>query len=231
MTKQEFLDSFFLHYTMDNLNSPGVTPLEISNYASKIVEELVIQKYKDFEVTEKLTEDLGELVRYKTFNSFTNLPSIPNSVYITLPNTLLLSSSDFSDVYWFTIYEDCLIDKLDCSGTNTNLKATIIPVTHGELKVALSDPFRKPYYKNNKAKVLRARSENRTQSLSTDGTFNITSYTLGYIKRPLPIDLTTSLTSQFCELSNELHKEVLDKTILKIKEINGEFVKPVSVEQ
>lgn len=225
MTKQSFLDLFYIGYDeIMDFSSPGITPLELSKIASKAQEELIMTTYdfksnrlqEGFEESEKRIQDLGELVRYKNYNSFT-AGFLKNSVYITLPNTLIANSTDFSDVHWLTIYEDSIINKLDCSIANNTtefLRAKVEEsVTHGQLANALKDPFRKPYFKNNDAKIIRLRSEGRKYLLITDGKFSITQYTLGYIRKPIPIDLTTNLTNQVSELSETKHRELLDATI------------------
>lgn len=224
MTKQEFLDNFFIQADqIADLAAPGWTPLELSKIASREQEALAILKYnpksnmlkEGFEETEKRIQDLGELVRYKTYTTFT--PSFfPNSVEVLLPNTLItVGPTDFSDVYWFTIYEDAISDIEDCTEEDiiVYVRPKVIDITHGELKVALGDPFRMPYIKANRGKVLRVRSEGRKHILITDSNFNITSYIIGYIKKPQPIDLTTSLTSQVSELADHVHRELLEKTV------------------
>ncbi len=225
MTKQEFLDGFFIQYDeVADLSAPSYDPVQLSIIASKVQEDLVVTTYNSksnrlqdgFEETEKRIQDLGELVRYTTFTTFT--PSyFDNSVEVTLPNTLITSGpTDFTDVYWFTIYEGCVSNTLDCTiadNTSVYVKPKVIPTAHGELEVSLEDPFRKPYLKANKGKVLRVRSEGRKHILITDGTFTVGNYRVGYIKKPLPIDLTTTLTSPVSELSDEKQRELLEKTV------------------
>jgi hypothetical protein len=225
MTVQSFLDSFYILYDqVSDLASPGYTPQEISLIASKVQEDLILSCYGDesnrlkkgFEETEKRTEDLGELVRYKNYTAFT-AGFLTNSVYVTLPNTLITNTStDFSDVYWFTIYEGAVSNVLDCtiaSNTTVYVNPEIIETSHIRIANSLKDPFSKPYIKGNNGKVLRTRSEGRKHNLITDGTFTITSYNLGYIRKPLPIDLVTSLTSEFSEVSDELQRQILDLTV------------------
>ncbi len=225
MTKQEFLDGFYVLYDeVADLSAPGFTPPELSIIVSKIQEDLAITKYnpksnkvqEGFEETEKRIQDLGELVKYKTYTVFTS-GFFDNSVEILLPNTLVTAGpTDFSDVYWFTIYEDIKSNQLDCSipnNTTVYVRPKISDIVHGELKVALKDPFRKPYIKADDGKVLRVRAEGRKHLLITDGSFNITEYRIGYVRKPLPIDFTTSLTSQVSELADQTHRELLDMTV------------------
>lgn len=225
MTKQEFLDGFYIQYNeVSDLSGEGFTPAELSLIVSKVQEDLAVTKYSPrsnrmldgFEETEKRIQDLGELVKYKNFTTFAT-GFLDNSVEITLPNTLITSgSTDFSDVYWFTIFEDTKSNVLDCTipgNTAIYVKPRISDVIHAELKVAIKDPFRRPYIKGNNGKVLRVRAEGRKHLLITDGTFNVTEYRIGYVKKPSPINLTTALTSQVSELADPVHRELLDATV------------------
>lgn len=233
MTRQNFLDQFYIQYDqVSDLAAPGYTPLELSYVASKVQEDLVLASYspksnrfgQGFEETEKRTEDLGELVRYKNYTTFTS-SFFTNSVEIILPNTLISNPTDFSDVYWFTIYEGSVVNILDCTIANNTtvfVKPRIEEVSHAELPIVLKDPFRKPYVKANDGKILRLRNEGRKHVLLTDGTFNITSYNIGYIRKPIPIDLTTSLLSQVSELSDSRHREILDGTVSYCMKISGQ---------
>lgn len=225
MTKQQFLDGFYLQYDeVADLSAPGYTPQELSIIASKVQEDLAVTKYQPksnklqegFEETEKRIQDLGELVKYKSYTTFI-AGFFDNSVEIVLPNTLItVGPTDFSDVYWFTIFEDVKSNVLDCTipdNTTQYVRPEISDIPHGALTVDLRDPFRKPYIKANKGKVLRLRTEGRKHLLITDGTFNITEYRVGYVKKPQPIDLTATLTTQVSQLSDPFHRELLDATV------------------
>ncbi len=225
MNKQSFLDNFYIEYdSMADLASPGFNPIELSVIVSKCQEDLIINTYnpksnrlqEGFEETEKRTQDLGELVKYTSFTTFT-AGFFNNSVDIVLPNTQITNTpTDFSDVYWFTIYEGCVSDVLDCTiknNTTVYVEPYINSVSHAALQLALQDPFRRPYMKSNESRVLRVRHEGRKHTLITDGTFNITKYNVGYIKKPTPIDLTTLLTSPVSQLSDEKHRELLSLTV------------------
>mgnify|MGYP001619694835 CR=1 FL=1 len=225
MTVQQFLDDFYIQYDeVSDLSAPGYTPLELSKIASEVQEDLIITTYgaksnklqEGFEETEKRIQDLGELVKYKSYTTF--VPAFfTNSVDITLPDTLITSGpTNFSDVYWFTIYENAVSNQLDCSIPNNTtrfVEPKVVDIAHGELKVALKDPFRAPYVRIDEGKVLRLRSEGRKHILITDGNFTITRYDVGYIRKPIPIDLVTSLTAQVSELSDHKQRELLRKTV------------------
>lgn len=229
MTKQQFLDKFFIEYDkVATLGSPGYTTIELSNIVSEAQESLIIKKYspqsnrlkEGFEETEKRIEELGDLVVYKNYTTF-NTGNFDNSVYITLPNTLLTNSNDYSDVYWFTIYEQCTSNQLDCTiedNTTVYVKPDVVEISHDEFKLAERNPFRKPFIKGSEGRVFRLRSGSRKYQLITDGTFTITNYMLGYIKKPLPIDLNINIGDTVCQLNDSFHRELLHETVQLAKQ-------------
>lgn len=235
MTNQQFLDSFYLQAdVVATLNTKGFEPSEITNMANRAMEALIIKKVRTlsnanregFEETEKRTQELGELVRYKSITNFTT-GFFENGKYVILPNTLIdttnaettnpAGSTNYDDVYWLTVYEDAITDILDCFIKDNDTiyeRATVIEANHSQIGYMLIDPFNKPNSQPNNFKVLRLRSSGRKHELITDGNFNITAYKIGYIKKPKPIDLTGTSTDQVCELSDLFHRELLDETVI-----------------
>lgn len=221
MNKQQFLDNFALQYDEVNSNgAPHLEPAQISVILSRAQEEFVMSKYgpksnltkEGAEETEKRIQDLGELVTYKTYTTFSP-GQFSNSYSITLPNTLItVGPSDYSDVFWVSLYESAITNQMKCDNSGF-IPATVNDVKHSPLQLILRDPFRKPRIKNDDGKILRVRSGNRIHNLITDGTFGLTSYTIGYIKKPTPVDLTISLTSQVSQLAEHTHTELLDITV------------------
>ena len=224
MTKQQFVDRFFIEYDkIASLGSPGYDLTELSNLASEAQESLVIKKYGPN--SNRLKEGFGELVKYKSITSFTT-GFLSNSVDAKLPNTLLdLTNADttkpagptnYDDVYWYTIYEEAITGTLDCTiadNTTTYVTANVISVSHDQFNMTVENPFRKPYLNGNKARVFRLRGTDRNHLLVTDGTFNITNYKIGYIKKPTPIDLAFLTSDQVCQMNDAFHRELLKETV------------------
>jgi len=239
MTKSEFLNKFFIEYDKVASNgAPGYTADEISQIASEAQESLIIKKYgpnsnrlkEGFEETEKRIQEIGELVTYKTITSFTT-GFFDNAVYVTLPNTLIDTTNanttspagptNFDDVYWYTIYEDCVSNRLDCTianNTTVYVKPDVMEISHDEFLYAERNPFRKPFVKGSEGRVFRLRSEGRKHQLVTDGTFTITAYKIGYIKKPRPIDLVTNIANPVSELNDSFHRELLHETVQLAKQ-------------
>jgi hypothetical protein len=93
------------------------------------------------------------------------------------------------------------------------MKVPVMEISHVEFNQLIIDPFNKPKASKD-AGVFRLRFEGNLHELITDGTFNITSYRVRYIKKPTPIDLSTNLTTtQVSELSDYVHRKLLQVTI------------------
>ena len=222
MTKQEFLNNFYLQF--DKLASqalPGYEPAEISAMATEAQELLVVTYYtgnnstgKSFEQTEKRIQDLGELVKHAMLTPlpYNPLLNMPNGVFVELPNTLLDNPIDYSDVHWFTVYEEVL------TSDKCTPRKYVLEINHNEYVRALDNPYNKP----NKNKVWRMRIEGRKHELITDGSYNIQKYVFRYVKKPNPINLTTNLNDQVSQLSDHIHRELVRKTVeIAVKDIEA----------
>jgi hypothetical protein len=224
MTRQQFLDRFYLTFDKFNsLSSPGYEPQEIEVIASEAQESLVISAYNSksnrlnegFEETEKRIQDLGNLVKPGNLTPLAvSVDNLPNGRFFELPNTLLVDSTDYSDVFWFLVFEQVKTDDKKCGEIKN-----VIEINHQEYNKLINDPFNKP----NKNKVWRMRvNENRIE-LVTDGTYNITNYVIRYIKKPQPIVLTSNLNEQVSELNDHIHREILRKTLLFALKDTGNY--------
>jgi len=217
MTNQAFLDYFYNQLNkVRTLQGPGYDPLEISLFASEAQELLVLTKYnpssnttkEGFEETEKRLQDIGNLVQNALIIPGANIPeNMPNGVFVDLPNTLLIDPTDYSNVFWLTIFEQAVTSQLDC--TNNPLRVNIYEINHGEYAELLKDPFNKP----SKERIWRMRVGNNRHELITDGTYSISGYHVRYIRKPRPIDLTGLATTSVSELADITHRELVRKTV------------------
>ena len=214
MTRQEFLDEFFI--TADKVNSAAgidLTPLEIQILATEAQEYLILNKYNSktnilkegFEQTDKRTFDLGELVMTNSFtpNAVSNL-NFTNGRFFTMPNTLLVNPTDYSDVFWIPVYEEVVTDST-CPSEDIEVRR----MSYQEYAVNKKNPFRRP----SSNRVIRLKVDDRRVELLTDGSFNITNYKVRYIKKPTPIDLVNSLTTTVSQLPDYMHRELLYETV------------------
>ncbi len=229
MTASEMDQEFKTRY--DNISSnaaPGLTVYERSLFLTQAQDELVRESYnpynkqqKGFEGSENRRAQLRELVTpFKTSDSFTNEDAqiSSNSKFIEIPD----------DVYFI------LQEEIEVSGTGVcKTKIGVKPITHDEYNVSSNNPFRKP----NKRKAWRLDIQNTSPSLSIAPErvveiitpFNITKYSMRYLKKPEPIIVgnfdsdpeTQGLgltiegenTVQGCQLNESIHRLIVDKAV------------------
>jgi hypothetical protein len=222
MTGQQFLDYFYIQMDKVATNSLGsFEPDEIAILANEALEALVRErispknnrKQEGLEQGTKRVEDLAEIIKYSTISNITNSTIFPNAVNVQLPNTLLTNNStDFSDVHWFTIYENAIINLDDCDRLTSDpllyQRVQVVEKAHQDINFLLSDPFNKP----NTKRIIRVRSEGRNVTLLHGKNYNIITYIIGYIRKPRPIDFT-DVNLSVSELSDHMHMELVNKTV------------------
>lgn len=241
MTTTEIEARFDLEYDdLASFGAPGIETSEKSNLINIAMEQTIVNYYgnksnyhrEGFEETEKRTEDLGTIVRYKTISAF--VPGfLPNTQAFQLPNTLVdlngspenpgnipAGPTNYNDIFWFNIYEACEINTLNCDGVPKNPK--VISVTHQELDNLLRDPFNKP---DPNRYVFRLRSESRTVSLMTVPGFQVTNYTYGYIRKPVPVDLSVFSPNGMPDIADYLQREIITRAVSIATDINRNIQK------
>ena len=223
MTNQEFSDEFdVLLNSFANSTNFGdqsskqdivLDEYEKSVFLTKAQEETVINLYngknvfgESFEKTEELRRYLSDIVETATITTketgITGLTS--TSVFYELPADL-----------WFITYESVLLTDNNLGCLN-NTRAIVIPITQDQFYKTNRNPFRG----SSARRVLRLDTENDIVELISN--YNIDSYLIRYIRRPVPIVLeelptelslngTTDVTE--CELSPALHRIILDRAV------------------
>ena len=190
---------------------------EKSIFLTRAQDELVLSFYsgknsynEGFENTEEVRRYLSQLVvtakiREDKKGSETLEKIHPNSHFFCLPKDL-----------WFITYESLQLIESDNPCTS-NASIEVQPVTQDELHKLLKNPFRGVTQR----RALRLDiSEGRVEIISALN--NISSYTVRYVKEPLPIildnfseeiDIKGNHNIMDCELHPALHKTILDRAI------------------
>lgn len=190
---------------------------EKSIFLTRAQDELVLSFYsgknsynEGFENTEEVRRYLSQLVvtakiREDKKGSETLEKIHPNSHFFRLPKDL-----------WFITYESLQLIESDNPCTS-NASIEVQPVTQDELHKLLKNPFRGVTQR----RALRLDiSEGRVEIISALN--NISSYTVRYVKEPLPIildnfseeiDIKGNHNIMECELHPALHKAILDRAI------------------
>ena len=190
---------------------------EKSIFLTRAQDELVLSFYsgknsynEGFENTEEVRRYLSQLVVTAKIEEDKNRSKTlvkvhPNSHFFHLPEDL-----------WFITYESLQLIESDNPCTS-NASIEVQPVTQDELHKLLKNPFRGVTQR----RALRLDiSEGRVEIISALN--NISSYTVRYVKEPLPIilddfsdeiDIKGNHNIMECELHPALHKAILDRAI------------------
>ena len=209
----------------DSFGSPGYEDFELSSvlteaqesYVKRFISELNNRKLQGFEETEIRSQGLSALIKRGTSltTSASQTDVITNGKFFDLP-------TDFM----YAIYEEAVIDKLLCNTVDTYIKVSVRPVSHDEISRFAFNKYKKPYYKNyGKGMVWRlvfsrftdginpaTPATNKRHQLITDGTFNITGYSISYLKNPdnIVVDRTTPANRRNCILDESTHNTIID---------------------
>lgn len=218
MTTQEFSNEFDVLYNniMSN-QAPGLDEYEKSIFLTKALEEFVITLYngknafKDsFEKTEEARRYLSSLERTYTTTKLTDshLGLSDTSCFFKLPDDL-----------WFITYEFGKYDDTTL-GCYNGEEAIIIPVSQDDYWRMSENPFRGP----SKRRAMRLDKAVEIVEIITN--YNISEYTIRYIKKPNPIILSdispltindySSITE--CELPSSTHRQILNRAVELAKE-------------
>ena len=217
MTTLEFSNEFDVltnafgdSYDKNNL---AFDEYEKSIFLTKAQEEIIIDLYNgknpfgdSFEKTEEIRRYLNDLIKTYTTTDrkvgYTGLSK--SSVFFELPDDL-----------WFITYESVNLkdDRLGCrSGENIS----VIPVTQDEYHRIRKNPFRGA----NERKALRLDLSNKVVEIVSK--YNVESYLVRYLSRPVPIILTNladdlsindiSIKTE-CELNPVIHRAILERAV------------------
>lgn len=194
-------------------NNLAFDEYEKSIFLTKAQEEIIIDLYNgknpfgdSFEKTEEIRRYLSDLIKtYTTTDKkvgYTGLSK--SSVFFELPDDL-----------WFITYESVNLkdDRLGCmSGEDIS----VIPITQDEYHRIGKNPFRGA----NERKALRLDLSNKVVEIVSK--YNVESYLVRYLSRPVPIILTNladdlsindiSIKTE-CELNPVIHRAILERAV------------------
>lgn len=222
MNVQELSREFDIGYnSIAGASAPPIDEYEKSLYLTKAQLEIVKNYYdalsnrkqKGFESTEKRRNDLKQLIKdYKNSASFVNSLGIhPNSKFYNIPSDTFLIINEKAKVL--------------NSGCDLNKIINIKPISHDEFNIQVDNPFKRP--DRNLAWRLDISNINNNKVVEIVSTFGQLEYQMRYLKYPKPIILVNLATafplenltidgqiiSSTCELDEEIHREILDRSI------------------
>lgn len=219
---------FELEQKLDRVSSggsPGYEDFELSSvlteaqqlYVKTYIDKLNNRKQKGFQEIEIRNQGLGALIKNapSLTVSASQLGTLRDEIFYDLPTD-----------HMYTIYEHCVIDKLVCGTTDKYIIADVDAKGYNEIRRQLDNKYKKPYYKSwGDARVWRteysrfvtgilpsATATAKRHGIFTDGTFNVTTYVMNFIKNPLPIVVnnTTPANQRNCELDESTHVVIID---------------------
>jgi hypothetical protein len=119
-----------------------------------------------------------------------------------------------------------VINKTECGTENTPIIAYVVPTSHTEMQRFNWSKYKKPFYKNyGDARVWRteysrftsginpsAPATSKRHEIFTDGTFNILTYHMRYLKTPqiITVDRDTPANQRNCILDYSTHPVIVD---------------------
>ena len=230
--------------------SPGYEDFELSSvlskavnfYVKKFYDELNNRKLKGFEETEIRDQGLGALIK--------DAPSLSPSASqagVIINNNVTGKFFDLPSDHMYTIYEECVLDKVECGTENTPIIAYVIPIAHNEMQRFNGSKYKRPFFKPyGDARVWRTEFSRYTSGVNpsapatvkrhelfTDGTFNITTYHMRYLKNPsdIVVDRDTPANQRNCELDISTHRVIIeiaaDLMMQRVKEQKMQIVEPL----
>jgi hypothetical protein len=230
MTANEMADELELKLDRSNsFGSPGYEDFELSSvlteaqnlYVKKYYDEVNNRKGKGFEEIEIRNQGLGALIQ--------DAPSLPPSasqVGVIINSNVTGKFFDLPQDHMYTIYEECVIDKKECGTQNTPIIAYIVDISHIEMQRFNWSKYKRPFYKNyGTARVWRTEYSRFTSGINpavpatakrhelfTDGTFNILTYHMRYLKNPqtITVDRNTPANQRNCILDYSTHTVIVD---------------------
>jgi hypothetical protein len=188
-------------------------------YIKKFFDRKNNRKSESFEETEVRNQGLSALIKRGA-----GLPASTSQVGRLENGTFY----DLPEDFMYTIYERVETDVIQCGtpGKTEYVMADVRNVSHGEIERYRKNKYKKPYAKeygdglvwrlgfereNDGYSDLSAQTAKRHQLL-TDGNFQITDYSINYVRYPeeIVVDRDTPANQRNCILDESTHNVIID---------------------
>jgi len=175
---------------LDKYDTPTFEIVDFNRYSERALYEYINEKYKEFEVTQKRTDDLRQFV---IFNTFPNI----NNEYITLPSDYLRLLS-----VWYRITDyDCGQDRW----------VIVQKTTADKLGYSENNYYWRPSLRNPQYQIIQDRLYFR---VGTDNASAITDVRLEYIGIPQLYYINENdLTFTTPPYTDEVDMQIVDKIV------------------
>lgn len=231
---------------VDSFGSPGYEDFDLSSvlseaqvvFVKKFIDELNNRKSKGFEEIEIRNQGLAALVK-----DAASCPPSSSQVGTIQDSTIVGKFFDLPLDFMYTIFEECTINKTEC-GTSTPIYAYVVPIAHNEIQRFNTSKYKRPFYNvGGTSRVWRLQYSRevsgilpsttataKRHELFTDGTFDIVTYHVRYLKNPsnIVVDRTTTTNQRNCELDDSTHRVILDiATDLMLQRVKEQKVQTI----
>lgn len=203
MNINEMHEQFRLEYdAISSFSNPEYSVEEVDYWLNVGQDNLILEVKKEgIERTQTLRDYLSNITVNANINTFiTNADNEENGIFVELPGD-----------YRTSIKESATINYSDCNSTTITKRIPVIPSTHDRLNYDLKNPFKKPNKEERVIslpfKYLTGNSSIQARELLTDGTFNIQTYHLRYLKNPVKIQYGTQYSIPILDITCELNEE------------------------
>ena len=207
-----------------SFGSPGYEDFELSSvltlaetlYIKKYFDELNNRKQKGFQEIEIRDQGFGALIK--------DAPSLTPSASqagIISNSSVVGKFFDLPTDHMYTIYEECIINKIECGTVESYINAYVVPIAHTEMQRFNWSKYKRPFYKSyGDARVWRSEFSRQVSGVNpaapatakrheifTDGTFDIITYHMRYLKNPddIVVDRATPANQRNSELDTSTH--------------------------
>lgn len=203
MNISEMHEQFRLEYdAISSFSNPEYSTEEIDYWLNLAQDNLLLKvKEEGLESTQTYRDFLSNITVNANSTTFiTNADNEENGRFVELPSD-----------YRTTIKESVTITYTDCNSTTITKRIPVIPSTHDRLNYDVKNPFKKPN-KDERVislpfKYLSGNPSVQAVELLTDGTFNIQTYHLRYLKNPIKMQYGTQYSSPTTDVNCELNYE------------------------
>ena len=208
-----------------SFGSPGYEDFEYSSvltdamnvYVKQFIDRKNNRKGESLEETEVRSQGLSALIKRGA------------ALTVSADQTGAFTNGTFYDLptdFMYTIHEEGNIDKFLCNDSTTNISTTFNVIAHDEVSRLEKNKYKKPYYKtygeamtwrlvfsreNDGQNDTTAQTAKRHQ-LVTDGTYNVETYSINYLRFPpeIKVDRATPSNQLNCVLDDSTHLPIID---------------------
>lgn len=200
MNTFELQHRFDLEVAKFGVTDPILTVI-VEDHLNYAYQQFITEKYdslinpvEKFEITERISRILAPLLDDFNTSTFVSITTnSPYGFYCVAPVTLQ-----------YIIKEAAVVNTVDCDGNPITTRVRIKPMRHNLISSNLDNPFLKP----DDSEIWRVNySENKVE-LILSNIQTLQSYTCRFIKKQIPINLTTGVTM---EIDSSVHEEVAVK--------------------